>query len=95
MKFSIKFLLKFYDEFFCACVCPSVPGWGSGYRILIRGLTYRKNIHSLFSFGRCLRLEGKYRYRGPAGRLDTLHVLSEREIFIKKTIEGPSSYSYI
>jgi hypothetical protein len=44
----------------------------------------------------CLR--GKYRYRGPAGRLDTLHVLSERsrvESSIEKSIEGPSSYSYI
>ena len=45
-----------------------------------------------------IRLEGKYHYRGPAGRLDTLHVLSERgrgENSIEKTIESPSSYSYI
>jgi len=40
-------------------------------------------------------LEGKYPCRCPAGRLDTLHVFSEGEIFIEKAIEGPSSYSYI
>jgi len=45
---------------------------------LIKGLTEkkRKALHIDHCFNSCY--EGKYRYRGPAGRLDTLHVLSER-----------------
>ena len=61
-------------------------------KVIIRGVFA---IFYFIPFFICLG--GKYRYRGPAGRLDTLHVLSERGWgggSIEKSIEGPSSYSY-
>ena len=99
MKFFIKFLLKFYDELFVPVYVLQCLWWVEATEFFIEvGLLREENLLNLPRLKFCARFEGKHPYRGPAGRLDTLHVFSERGgdgIFYKKAIEGPSSYSYI
>ena len=76
----------------------SVPVIGRATEFCWKGLTEKNNSFNLFFSSFVLVVFGVGRYRSPAGRLDTLHVLSERrrvENSIEKAIEGPSSYSYI
>ena len=82
MKISIKNHRKFHDNFMMnfLCLCVSFSA-RDDMRLQNFGLEVsliEKNIHSYLNSSDVRFADPGRRYRGPAGRLDTLHVLSER-----------------
>ena len=80
-------------------MCPSVPGCGSGYRILIRGLTEKNYKLKSFSSKKFGDMLGAHVLSGVRPDGWTHYMFSLRGGgdggSIRKIIERVSSYSYI